>query len=238
MSLGRGIFFGVMLAAVALGAWLTLSWFTGMTLLILAIVVGGCAGAGVGIGNGGRGGAAAGIAAGTIAVCLGLVGRFYAVQFAFMAEARQEAAMVGEPEAIQSIAQQIAEKRGNRTDNEDYDVTGAAELRWSRLSEDQKATYLAALRQDREVEAGRMDFGAGLLLSVLTLRFMDFVCIGLTASAAFSTASRRIRTGTEPTATPDGQPVVVGVSEERRAGAFATLGRIQDQEAAKDSKAA
>ena len=237
---GRAIGLGLVAAAVAVAVWLTLSWLMGMTLLLLAIVVAGCVGAGVGIGNKGQGGMAPGLAAGVIAVCAALVGRFYAVQFAFIAEAKQEAAQVGEEDVLQYFEEHaLASGRASKTDDEESSeewAWGVAHAQWNRMSEGEQQEHIAAMRQQRMEEASKMDFGAGLLLSVLTLRIFDFVCIGLSASTAFASASRKLQTGIAADSTVDGlkpgQTMVLEESPSQLSGPFARLGRQEKDKAA------
>lgn len=96
------------------------------------------------------------------------------------------------------------------------------------MDEAQRAELLAANGWEAEdLDAGTRA-GIGILVSVLTLRWFDLVCLGLAAGTAYKGASRNVKAEVDLL---NGQTGVIRV--EAPAGVFAAIGRAEES---KDSK--
>ena len=186
--MGKGLAFAAVGAAIGAVVWVVVIQLTGLSLWILAPIVGGAAGFGMMRGTQMRGGQPAGVLAAGLTLLAILAARYYIAA----AEVKDQLSY-DEAEATDQIASEVADEwldAGYEVyDDEEEDYLPAvyeeAASRWASMSDAEQREYVAALEQG-------FDETAGALTSLWLL--FDFgifgtICAFLAAGTAFKTAS-------------------------------------------------
>ena len=189
---------GALLGAAAGGvAWVALATVTGWQASLFAIVLGGLVGFGVAQGNGGRGGFAAGLLGGVFAL-VGVVGTQIAITHFSMENSLTNPGRITAADALDDLMWTVRDEFAatgatmteTAVDDFPVEVVAEADRRWQAMSAAQRSEYVASMRRDLEsvmAESSLMAFGIAYLW---TNGWFGLLCAGLSATTAFSIASR------------------------------------------------
>jgi hypothetical protein len=186
--MGKGFAYAALGAAVGAAAWVLAILLTGLSLWVLAPIVGGAAGFGMMRGTQMRGGLPAGVNAAVLTLAAVAAAR-YAVVSARM----QEFAAFDEEEVASAIAEEVAGEwidEGHEVyDDEEGDflpeVYAEAHERWASMSEPEQREYVAALEAGSGMSAQALT-PIGLLFD---FGIFGTICAFLAAGTAFKTGS-------------------------------------------------
>ena len=188
MSLGKGLVFATIGAALGAVVWGGLSYATDMRLWILAPIVGGAAGYGMMRGTSMKGG----LPAGALAALVTIVAIF-ATRHTLVTHEVDKALAIDAETIRSTLASEVADEWAEDdiavfdTEEEDFtaEVYDEADSRWHAMSETEQSEYVALLRGESESDKA--------FLTPLALLF-DFgiigtLCAALSAGAAFKGGS-------------------------------------------------
>ncbi len=216
MNLGKGIVFAITGATAAAALWVGLILGTGLSLWILAPVVGGAAGFGMMKATQMRGGVPAGVVAALITIAAIFGARYIAVSHVV-----HKHLAITDDDAFNLLAADIAKDLDDQG-IEAYDEEGnytrrverVATQNWNAWSEEERRQFIASKSQDSEAAAG--------VLTPLGLLF-DFgifgtICAALAAGTAFKTASKTLETALVEKGLTDGASATAVAAHMRQGG--------------------